>query len=224
MKRRALLGVVGVGGTILLAGCTTTGNPDSTSSPSSQSPSATMKPGELQRHLALAGVDEVADDRELRIEAELLDAAITDAATARVRVTTTNEGPERGLSIGTDGCDLFNRTGGRSSPEGLWLYRADATDSIDRKDDRWVPDFAADQPRGFGGYACPTTAYATGESVTTEYEVWDDYRVSGYLEPGTYRWETEVRVWDDPAAEASDSPTSAFTWGFSLEVTDPSDA
>lgn len=170
----------------------------------------------MQRRLSLASQDSIDAEHDLDVQAELVDAVVTDADTARVRVTTTNVGPRRALSVGTDGCDAFDRGLGASRPEGLWLYRADATDSIDRQGDRWEPDVPAGRPRGFGGYACPARVYATDESVTTEYEVWDDYRVRGYLDPGVYRWATDVRVWADPAAEASET----VRWGFAVQVSE----
>lgn len=174
----------------------------------------------MQRRLSLASQDSIDAEHDLDVQAELVDAVVTDADTARVRVTTTNVGPRRALSVGTDGCDAFDRGLGASRPEGLWLYRADATDSIDRQGDRWEPDVPAGRPRGFGGYACPARVYATDESVTTEYEVWDDYRVRGYLDPGVYRWATDVRVWADPAAEASDPPSETVRWGFAVQVSE----
>jgi hypothetical protein len=49
--------------------------------------------------------------------------------------------------------------------------------------------------------------------------VWDDYRVPGYLKPGTYRWEGTVYVAEqDPDSNDSEDSTEQFDWGFGLEL------
>jgi len=59
--------------------------------------------------------------------------------------------------------------------------------------------------------------YEVGESVSKEFEIWDDYQVSGYLQPGIYRWEETVRVSREEAASSTDS-TESFPWWFTLRL------
>jgi len=58
--------------------------------------------------------------------------------------------------------------------------------------------------------------YRGGESVSSTYQVWDDYRKRGYLVPGTYRWEETVRFSD--ASSETDSGEESFEWGFSMTL------
>lgn len=200
MMRRHVLSIFGSGGVIGLAGCLTGGSSGG---------------GSLQRQVSLADQDAVAGDHELRINVELLEPSITDTQPARVQITTTNEGPRRALSIGIDGCVLFNRDrGGSDEPPGLWLHTLETAKNIERTENRWVRDAPADQLREYLAYGCRPREYDAGESVTNKYEIWDDYRVDGYLDSGTYRWEEEVSIWHDPSsAEEADT---TLTWGFSL--------
>lgn len=82
-----------------------------------------------------------------------------------------------------------------------------------------MPD--ASGPRAYPAYTCRLRRSAGGESLTNEYEVWDDYRGQGYFSPETYRWEESVQVYDDPRADTTDDPDTEFTWGLSLDVTVP---
>lgn len=213
MKRRRFLSVLGVGGVAGFPGCLSSAH---------QAAGTTAGDGEIQRRVSLADQDSVADDRELRIEVEVLEPTITLAHTARLRITTANDGAERKVSIGTDGCELFNRSrGGSDRPRGLWLHAAFITDHIDREDHRWVADLPPEEPRAYPAYGCLPKEYDTGESVRNEYDVWDDYQVDGYLVPDTYRWEEEVSIWNEPSTAGNGDPDSTIIWGFSLTVEQP---
>lgn len=206
MERRNLLTILGQVSVVGLAGCLSTGDTAPTN----------------ERRVSIENQDSVPDDHDMQIQVEVLESEITDGNTARLRVTTTNMGSKRKISVDSGKCDLFNRNrGGSDSPPGLWLYHVDRTEYLDRKDDRWVPDVPSNQPRGFASYGCTPVVYDGGESVSTEYEMWDDYRVDGYLEPGTDRWEQDVFIWDDPTAEWNETPSATVTWGFSLSVEFP---
>ncbi|WP_248910790.1 hypothetical protein [Halocatena marina] len=63
--------------------------------------------------------------------------------------------------------------------------------------------------------------YEPGESIRTEYEVWDDYQVSGYLQPNTYRWEEDIHIWEDATVTAGNPSKTTISWGFSLAVEKP---
>lgn len=213
MKRRHFLSVIGGCGVSGLAGCLSTGY---------HAAASTTGDGEIQRRVSLADQDSMADGGEIRVDVEVLEPTIADAHTARLRVTTTNEGAKRKISIGTDGCELFNRShGGSDHPRGLWLHAAFITDHIDRKGNRWVADQPSDEPRAYPAYGCLPKEYDAGESVRNEYDVWDDYQVDGYLEPDTYRWEEDVSIWNDPSTAGDADPDTTITWGFSLTVEKP---
>ncbi len=212
MQRRSLLSTLGAAGVAGLAGCLAGGNS-----------------GSHQRRVSVADQDSLVDDHAVRIAPEVLEPEITDEHTARVEITTTNEGPKRALSVDTGDCAPFNRgERGSDDPPGLWLHDPNRAGGIDRDDPRWVRDAPADRNRGFDAYGCSLRVYEPGESVATEYVVWDDYRVDGYLDPGTYRWETDVEIYSMDAVEVQTGstarrdgdPDASVTWGFSLAIED----
>jgi len=201
MNRRGVLRALGVTGGVGLAGCVG---------------AAMLGPSTDERRVSLDEQDSVPSEHDLGIDVEVLESAITDSGTARLRVTTTNEGPQRVLSVGTGSCAILNRGDCLSDPPGIRLYRTEHADSISRDGERWIPK-PANRGRGFPNFACAATQYDSGDSVETEYEVWHDHREGGYLHPGTYRWEAIIRLeGDDQQAE---DPT--FTWGFSLSIAVP---
>lgn len=200
-RRQALGGAASALGACL-AGCASFGNASNT-----------------RRRVSLERVDEVPSEHDLTITVEPLESSVTPEHTARVRVTTTNEGARRDVSISEGMCCLFDRSRGASDPPGLWLHRPEVADGIERKGDRWTRDAPADQPRGYPAYGCLAHTYDPGESVSNDYLVWDDYRVSGYLEPGVYRFAEPVTV--SPAGSEGRDDGAEFTWGFDLRVGTP---
>ncbi|WP_178917155.1 hypothetical protein [Natronomonas gomsonensis] len=165
--------------------------------------------------------DAVAEPYEVTIAVELLEQTVTETHPAHVQITTTNEGPDRALSIGSGRCSLFNRSdGGSDDPAGLWLYRPEEAQDLDREPNRWEQDKSRFSDRSSPAYGCGAFKYSSGESMRTEYKVWNDYAEDGYIEPGTYRWEREIQMWDNPDAEGTEQPTTTFQWGFSLTVKD----
>jgi len=190
-----------------------------------QRPSATTRvsDGKVQRRVSLASVDEVPNKYSLNIKVELLESTVTATHTARLRVTTTNKGKKRQISIGKDRCSIFNRNKGKSTPPGLWLYSPEDAENFERNGHRWKRDRDPNAPQGgFPGYECNSPVYATGDSVTSKYLVWDDFRAEGYMEPETYRFETKIFFY--PPNDASETPsTAAVTWGFALAVKNPTE-
>lgn len=225
MHRRTIL--ITAGGTLTgaLTGCISSTDGNESSTPSDE-PSATPTPTSRkatdvarQRTVSLDHQDEVPKRHQVSVDVEVLEPAITAAHTARLRVTTTNEGPARSLSVGPDMCSMFNRSrAGSDDPAGLWLHQPEDSQDADRKGERWVPDRPQSKPRSFATYGCLPRTYESAESISTEYAVWDDCRIEGYLQPGTYRWEEEIQIWDDTDAKDTDSPSATFTWGFSIAV------
>ena len=203
----------------------TTSNDGTPTEEPTQSKTAAETTGEreesaIQRRVSLANVDDVPEKYQLSIDVKLLESTVTAEHTARLRVTTTNEGPKRKISIAEDKCSLFNRMGGLSEQPGLILHRPSSTQWIDRAGNRWVRNRPSDEPRVIAAYGCMNRVYLTGESVVNQYLVWDDYQVDGYLSPGTYRFAEPVQI-KSPNAGFEAEPTAEFTWGFSLIVEKP---
>ncbi|WP_276258370.1 hypothetical protein [Haloglomus litoreum] len=211
MKRRTYLAAAGAAALAGLSGCK--------GAVAQGTGRHLLGPDTDERRVTLAEVDDVPDEHEVRMEVEMLETVANADHPPRLTVTTTNEGPEQAISGGSDMCHLFNRSrAGSDDPEGLWLYRADDADDIDRRGGRWVPDRTG--RRAYAMYGCSRRLFAADESLTNEYEVWDDYRNRGYFPPGTYRWAERVEVLDDPRSDADTDPAT-FTWGFSLSVEVP---
>ncbi|WP_231184483.1 hypothetical protein [Haladaptatus sp. DYF46] len=211
MKRRRLLAV---GGAALSGECLGRAALDVGGSESPE----TFGPDEVQRRMSLAGVDEVPKKYGVRIDVELLNGAVTAADTAHLRVTVTNEGEKRRFSAGEGMCNPFNRDEGKSETSGLWLHEPKDTKWIERKGDRWTRDRDQNERRAFANYACLPRTYEAGESLATEYLVWDDYQVGGYMDPGTYRFEVPIAI--HPSGSKFGDPTAEFDWGFDLRVDD----
>ena len=210
MNRRSALTALGSIGAGTLAGCV--GVPRSISSDSSPESDSDNHTVSLDSQYA------VPSKYGMEISVEVLEPEFTAEHPAKIQITTTNNGDKRFLSTGADRCYLFNRSqGGSDDPSGLWLHDPNASEYIDRKGDRWVADTPPHEPRGFASYGCMMKQYEGGASVTKEYEIWDDYRVSGYLEPGTYRWEETVRISPEESASSTDS-TESFSWWFALQL------
>lgn len=215
MKRRSLLAALSA---VPLAGCVgSAGDPSPTDEPAT---TETPRDG-VQRTIQLDAVEE-APAEGLGIDAEVVESAVTEEHPARVAVTTTNDGRKRNVSIAPGQCCLFNRNGGASDPAGLWLHRVESSAHIDRDGDRWSRDAPADQPRAYPAYACLSKTFAAGEALTTEYDVWDDYRTEPYFEPGTYRFAEQVTVREPGGDNEEETDVIAeFDWGFSVRVEAP---
>jgi len=210
MNRRGLLRMIGGIGAVGLAGCTAGGQ-------------QLGGPNTDTRRVSLVSQDSVANRHQLQVSADLLTSVINDEETAQLRVTMMNTGPERTFSIGSCvepsdcGGYIFDQSAaGSDDPAGLWLRDP----AFEPDDERWVRDKPADEPRGFPQRGYSKKQFETGESVSKQYAVWDDYRTNGYLEPSTYRWEEEIWIWDGASIDPED-PDTKVTWGFSLLIEVP---
>lgn len=207
MHRRAVPAALGSAAAGATAGCTRAGSIPS--------------PDTDRRVVRLASVDDIPAEHEVELSVDILQSRIDADHTASLEVSTTNTGDRRAFSVSPDMCALFTRNrGGSEHPQGVWLHRADSTSHIDRKDDRWVADRPPDEPRVYPSYGCLATVYDTGDTVTNEYELWDDYRDSGYMDPGTSRWEERVRIFSANDGEQGDNDEllGSFHWGFDVEL------
>ena len=210
MNRRDLLTSLGAAGTAGIAGCIGT---------SDSEPSEESYPEGKQRRVTLAGQDTVSDGHELSLNIEVRRALITHAETAHLRVRATNEGQTRGISFTeTDKCALFNRSKGLSDePQGLILRGPSDAEQLELPENQWVRDLPSDKVRSWDTYGCSIETIESGAAFTNEYHVWDDYQTEEYLEPGTYRWEEQIRLTDPPQSNSPDM-RAEFTWGFSLTL------
>lgn len=211
MNRRDFLSTLGASTIAGISGCITAsrrGDNDTTTTDES-----------LQRVISLEDVDRIPDRYQLRASVDLTNHVVTNTQTAEIQISVTNTGENRLISIGDNRCDLFDRdAAGSDNPPGLWLFRSDRSRSIERDGQRWVQDLPQDRARGFNGYGCTPESFSSGETVTHEYEVWDDYRVRGYLSPNTYRWQENIRIWPNTTVDDRGKPTHTLDWGFSILV------
>jgi hypothetical protein len=184
----------------------------------STSAGADLSESPERRTVSIADTGSVPSDADLSITASLPRKQITSEAPARLTVKVTNTGSHRATDLTDRGyCHLFNRGRGGSDPAGLWLYREqDRPD--DRAGDRWTQNRNATDTRAFVMVDCPRETFAKGESITTTYEVWDDYVADGYFSPGTYRFDANIGLRD---SVDDDSDPRIIDWWLELEVTTP---
>lgn len=220
MNRRQLLSGICGGSTILLAGCTETSGSQDSPSATDTKLEPTPPSGDVQRRVTLVGQDSAPDQTAIELTAEVTQPWVTAERTALVRISTTNRGSKRAFSVGEDRCAIFNRVQKKSDePAGLWLHRQ-PEDAPTRVENKWVADKPTDETRVHAAYGCPPRAYESGETVSTTYQVWHDYREDGYLNSGEYRWEQGIKVWDDPEADGGSDPGEKFSWRFTLRVSE----
>lgn len=159
-------------------------------------------PTDATRRITIEAQDAVPDELEISISAEMRAEYVTPDTPAQLTVTITNHGPPRLLP--SNECHLFRCGDGRSSPPGLWLREP----GLDEQDgDGWTLE---PRPVGCPAFACLGSEYDPGESRTIEYLVWNTESVpqAGYFQPGTYRFETSIRLPDE----------RTVYWGVELRV------
>ncbi|MBV0926039.1 hypothetical protein KTS45_17685 [Halomicroarcula limicola] len=171
------------------------------------------------RYVYVTNTAEVPAGVDLRFTAVTERSEVTDDATATLLVSVRNTGADRAVdAFEGEGCHLFNRSRGGSTPAGLWLYRAQNAPGPG-DDGRWTRDREETNSRTYDAYGCGMAALSAGEAVVTRYAVWDDYATSGYLEPGTYRFDVTLRV--GPSEDSDD--WREVPWWVELAVVDPDD-
>lgn len=213
MKRRTAIKQLMTAGVIGLSGCV---RPPTASSDTQSTPSE-----DIQRRVSITGEDSIPGKYQLQIEATMLESTVTDSHTSRIRITLTNKGSARGISVHPTGrCALFHKQSQSSNPRGIWLAPVEG--------ERYVagPGWIADPPEdgSFPDYGCSLRAYESEESVDMEYEIHHDNRTSGYMDSGTYRFQETVFATPGQSNEEWDRDADAsFTvpWGFSLSIKNP---
>ena len=142
---------------------------------------------------------------------------VTADVTARLRVRLANEGAERVVTVAdAPRSHLYRQSRGRSAPDGLWLYRVQ--DHPSRSGTCWTEPTSPDHTRTFLDGGTEYTTLATGESVTTTYDIWDDYATAGYFPTGTYRFVTGIGYWTPGEDPDADNPTPSLEWWLELRV------
>lgn len=213
MNRRTIIKRVGSAGVFGLAGCA---SPPVASSENSSTPSK-----DIQRRVSITDQESIPEKFQLQIEASMLESTITESHTAKIKLTITNHGPPRGISVSsTGGCALFHKSSLSSKPRGIWLSPVGETTYVSETD--WI----ADPPEGgsYPDYGCGLWEFDSGESVQNEYKLYHDGRTSGYLNPGTYRFEETIFATPGESHEEWDRDAeAAFTvpWGVSVSLKNP---
>lgn len=204
MNRRDVLSILWIVGT---GGCLSV--PSTSSSPIQKTGPANS--------VSLKSKDKVPKEYGIETDVTIVQSEYTDERPAEIRITLTNTAQKRRISVGPDMCFLFNRSrGGSDDPPGLWLHGRDEATYINRDGEKWVADKSPDQPRGSANYGCGMETYNEEESVSKILQIWDDYRVDGYLTPGVYRWEEHISIEDGPSSD--NNSTESITWGFSISL------
>ena len=208
MNRREVLAALGAS-TSLLTGCLGAGVDSSPPAETSTSPEVLP----ATRRISVTNTAEIAPDANLSVTASVERGRITPDETARVTVALENTGADRATSVAEEEhCHLFNRMWGKSEPRGLWLYRPQDAPA-NRDGGRWSPDKTG--TRTYIMIGCGKHQFDSGDAISTTYEVWDDYVTDGYLSPGTYRFETDISLWDSVTDR---SKSRSVEWWFELDV------
>jgi len=172
---------------------------------------------DMKREVSLERPDDITE-REFDIGVELRSGQVDSESTARLEIIKTNTGDRRSVWIPQG--PLFGWEHAGSQPTGLWLYnqKTTATAMNYKKDGRWTirNDPPYDPQASLHGASSPVV-YEQGETVSHEYELWDDYLVDGYFPTGTFRFEGPISIWE--SADREESAHSRLHWGFSIEVT-----
>jgi len=137
---------------------------------------------------------------------------------AQVQFSLTNDGQTRWIQVGPR-CPLFWGDNWASSPDGLLLSSSEESRYVAESGPRWIIDPPEDLTFGDGG--CGRRQYKTGESLRTEYAVYDDGRVDGYLDPGTYMFNDEFGLQPHGGDNSETSDPIGVSWKFSLTIETP---
>jgi hypothetical protein len=202
MRRRSVLKFLSGGGVAGLVGCV---------APSGGSPDEVGP----ERQVSITSQDAVSETHQLRIEASMVESMATKDHPAQVQVSLTNEGQTRWIQVGPR-CPLFWKYNWASSPEGLLLPSSEEPRYVAESGPRWVLNPPEELTFGDGG--CGRREYKTGESLRTEYTVYDDGRVDGYLEPGTYRFKDEFGLQPQGGDNSETSTPVGVPWKVSLTI------
>ena len=159
-------------------------------------------------------VDQRSTPESLDLRATVGNDTYSERRPATLEVTMDVGDEAKRMTVGGTRCGPFGRY--RGEPEdgdGLWLYPSSRADGLSRDGNRWTEDRSPDERRVWAAISCGWHPYSAGETVTWTYEVWDDYRVDGYLPPGRYGWTQDITV------NVLFDRTFEFQWGIDLELT-----
>lgn len=192
MDRRGFLASTGVGLLVPLCGCGMASSPENP-------------------RLSLAGSDTIAGRHRLAVDVTVVEPLVTAEHPARIRIRTTNRGPERQFGRMRGGYLFAPFDNYVSQPSGLVIYlesMRDASDGPDDGDGRW-----SIWPANDGGAGLASFRFPAGETVENEYRVLDDASATGYYPTGEFRFARTFSIVSDDAEDRED-----VQWGFSLRV------
>lgn len=151
------------------------------------------------------------DDSPFLIEPNIEQRDINQEQTAEFILTITwNGNKSRGLTFGNQ--VPFSSPNYSSERSGLVLLPADTT--IERKNKQtWVPETYSD-----GGIASNsslvTGKFEPGESLSGSWGVWADPKNASRVEPGTYRFENQIGLYEDLTSD----DTEDIDWLLRLKI------
>jgi len=227
LDRRKLLRSAGAAALGVYAGCAKV---DDYTSNSESSPRSTSKSHSSARRIVrLRDRDRIPDEYNFTAEVKMRNQVVTDDEPAKLSFQLANLGKKRAvLHDETTECNLFNRDAARSDePSGLVLYVDGLPEGqgYNKSGDKWSRDLETYDTYPRESYGCNPILYSNGHSATMEYQIWDDYRFEGYFEPGSYRWEAEIEIWESWYGHSDhvrpDGMPTKLLWGFTLEVLSP---
>lgn len=214
MNRRRALELLGGGGIVGLSGCL--GAPSGRPTSRTISSGKTTESARDTRRVAITQQDTVA--HQLRVEATMVRPTVTETHPARIRVTVTNEGQARRMTV-HGGCPMFMRAWA-SRPFGVLLADARSPSRVVESGPRWIIDPpwepGTDAPGGDGG--CGAVAYESGQSRRFERVLYDDGRIDGYFDPGTVEFTDSFLLTPGLDAERYGDGSVTVRWGIELQI------
>lgn len=219
MKRRRVLKLIGGAGIAGYAGCL--GAPTvQTDSQTTSSEKKTQTERDT-REVIIANQDTMADEHNLRIEATMLEPTVTEAHPARLRITITNDHERRTTFY--HGCSAFSKYDWMSNPYGLFLANAESPSWALESGPQWIiePPSEPGTEGYFGDAACGASPYKPGQSRRFERVLYDDGRIEGYLEPGTYGFTDTFLLTSSLDAERSREDSVRVDWWMDLRIENP---
>jgi hypothetical protein len=175
------------------------------------------------RRVTIESQDSLPEQSDVSIQAKMVTPTVTDEQAPKFSLTITNNGQRRALSENDGGgCRLFERQNGGSRPQGLWVHPPKSLEEITRLNELYARDRDPSRQRDYGSYGCSPRLYERGESITNEYVIWHDYRSKGYYQTGTYTFEDNIGIWQDPQNEEGFDyePDKELSWRLTLQVSE----
>lgn len=203
VKRRTVLGGVGLALSPSLVGCLGDAAADKPNDGDGSEPTDAFA-----RTVSIAAVDSVPEAAPVAFEIEMLEKRISETGTAVLEITSANTGDAPRTIV-----PYYKGRSADAGDPGIVLYALTAPDGPPEDD---APECIADPKPTRDSINFTEEGYVPevqpGETLTEEYVVADDPSVDGCVPPGEYRFEREHLF------DRADGETVEFTWGFTLRV------